>query len=569
LSEPQRHPFERLSRLIAVLAATLPSLLAYNVSPSPTFLNQALALALWGWLVVAAGLRHPRGMAGDGLLQSALLLTLAAIVWSGTRGSLPGSLALSGIGLIVATAVLVASGAAVHGPGGTADAYVDFSIGWAVAGALNVLVAAIQIFAPEWSDTNWIAHSGFPGRAVGNLRQPNHLSSLLMWSTIAVVALLELRRLAFRPGALLFALLIVAVVWSASRTGVVSVGLLAVWGLLDRRLSPATRRLLVAAPLMYAAAWLLMAGWARLSAHAFGGTERLAETDISASRFGIWGNTLKLIGEQPWAGVGFGDFNFAWTLTPFPGRPVAFFDHAHNLPLQLAAELGLPLAALIVGLLLAAVWRAGRLALASTGELGITRRCALAMVVMIGVHSMLEYPLWYAYFLLPAAWAFGFAVGEPARERRYRLPGLLPAAGIALVVGAVLSVADYVPVTRIFSADADTIPLEQRIARGQKSVLFAHHADYAAATVYTERYDPKPFTRAVHYLLDTRLMIAWAKTLAANGRVDEARFVADRLREFRNPGADEFFDACNNAGASPPFQCTPAARPHDWREFLR
>ena len=78
---------------------------------------------------------------------------------------------------------------------------------------------------------------------------------------------------------------------------------------------------------------------------AFGGGARLGEGDISSSRFGIWRNTLALIRAHPWLGVGFGEFNFAWTLTPFPGRPVAFFDHTHNLPLQLAVELGLPLAA--------------------------------------------------------------------------------------------------------------------------------------------------------------------------------------------------------------------------------
>jgi hypothetical protein len=33
---------------VAVAAACAPSLLAFNVSPSPTFLNQSLALALWG-----------------------------------------------------------------------------------------------------------------------------------------------------------------------------------------------------------------------------------------------------------------------------------------------------------------------------------------------------------------------------------------------------------------------------------------------------------------------------------------------------------------------------------------
>src|SRR5439155_17968394 len=62
--------------------------------------------------------------------------------------------------------------------------------------------------------------------------------------------------------------------------------------------------------------------------------------------------TLTLIRMHPWAGVGFGEFNFAWTLTPFPGRPVAFFDHTHNLILQFVVELGVPLALLVLGLLL-------------------------------------------------------------------------------------------------------------------------------------------------------------------------------------------------------------------------
>ena len=105
----------------------------------------------------------------------------------------------------------------------------------------------------------------------------------------------------------------------------------------------------------------------------FGGEVQLQKSDISSSRFGIWSNTLALIAAHPWAGVGFGEFNFAWSLTPFPGRPTAFFDHTHNLPLQLAVELGLPLATLVIVLLLAALWRAWR-----AGRRGRHRRPARA-----------------------------------------------------------------------------------------------------------------------------------------------------------------------------------------------
>ena len=70
-----------------------------------------------------------------------------------------------------------------------------------------------------------------------------------------------------------------------------------------------------------------------------------------------------MIAQQPWTGVGFGEFNFAWTLTPFPDRPMAFFDHTHNLPLQLAVELGLPLAALVLAAAGWPLWRRLRNAL--------------------------------------------------------------------------------------------------------------------------------------------------------------------------------------------------------------
>ena len=557
--------------LLAALAATAPSLLAYNVSPSPTFLNQALAIALWGWFVV--GSAPASGGAGRGVaaLHLALALVLAGVCWSWGPGSLPTGLALSAIGLLAAAGVMAAAGAAAHARGDTASVFADVCTGLAVAGALNVGIAVIQVFAPELTDGDWIATSGLPGRAVGNFRQPNHLSSLLLWSAIAVVALVELERLGRRAGALLFAALVFAVVLTASRTGLVGVVLLALWALADRRLARPTRLLLLAAPVLYALAWFGMAEWARLSQHTFGGAARLAAGDISSSRFGIWQNTLALIAHQPWAGVGFGEFNLAWTLTPFPGRPVAFFDHTHNLPLQLFVELGLPLGTAVMAALLTSLWLAARLALRAEGSVGVARRAAVVMVLMIGLHSLLEYPLWYAYFLLPAGWLLGYAAGSATLPRVPGASRVLVSGGVALVVGAVLAVLDYLPVTSIYNASAGAAPLEMRIARGQRSVLFAHQADYAAATTEAGGGGLAPFDTATHFLLDTRLMLAWAKALAAHGEIDEARWVAARLREFRNPGSDDFFAPCKDAPepAKLPFQCETPQRLRDWRDLVR
>ncbi|RVT52652.1 PglL family O-oligosaccharyltransferase [Rubrivivax albus] len=559
-----------VQHLAAALAATLPSLLAYNPPPSPTLLNQALALAVWGlFAAVAAGAwRSARPAWPLGLALGGVAL---GVVGSWGPGALPSSLALSALGLLLAAAVMVAAGASARSTASAQALFAAFCWGWVVAGGVNLAIAAVQVFAPAWPDGTWLARSGLPGRAVGNLRQPNHLSSLLMWSALAVVALHQMGHWRPRPAAAMFAALVAGVVLTASRTGLVSVLLLAGWGLVDRSLARDVRRLLVAAPLLYGLAWGAMWAWAHAEGGTFGGEARLRETDISSSRFGIWANALTLIARQPWTGVGFGEFNLAWSMTPFPGRPTAFFDHAHNLPLHLLAELGLPLGGAVCVLLGWSLWRALR---AAPGQQAPWQRCAAMFALMIGVHSLLEYPLWYAYFLLPLAWVWGFALGRPVGAAEPAPTAvtarLRPGLAAVVVLAALAVVADYQRVVRIFEAPAGAAPLAQRIADGRASLLFAHHGDYAAATTGLPQPDGLgAFDDARHYLLDTRLMRAWAEALAREGRLDEARWVAARLHEFGPARAGDFFAPCADPASAPgAWVCGPPPA-LNWRALQR
>ena len=699
---------------LTLAAAGLSTLLAYNVSPSTTFFNQALALAGWGALVWALALQPAGWVAASrapslgparqpspgptlgpipgptrrltswltpslnpGLRQglrpapwSGIAPALAALALLGVGALLPWgagaqawSLVVGAAGLCAAAAVVLrAAQVAAAGPLAVPVARAFFGA-WAVVGVLHAAVALVQVFAPDLADGDWIAHSSVAGRAVGNLRQPNHLSSLMLWAAIALVGWLELQRavrqavrLGARPpvwpeaervvqqaaqwpgdglepasgtgqalnavraprslwllAAGVMALFIWAVVLTASRTGLVGVALLALWGLVDRRLSRPARALLLATPLLYAAAWWGMAWWAQASDHTFGGQQRLAEGDVSGSRFRIWADALHLIAQHPWTGVGWGNFNFAWSLTPFPQRHTAFFDHTHNLPLQLAVELGLPLALVICALLLWALWQAARRALAATGAASAAGRCALMMVLLIGLHSLLEYPLWYAYFLLPTAFAWGLALGLPAAaagasaamvtspamadtttssaaqpphagapaaaasatDDAPRPPWLRAAAGVLCVAGALFALFDYLRVAAIFEARRGAAPLEQRIEAGKRSVFFGHHAHYAAATVSdTPAQEMPAFDIATHHLLDTRLMLAWAQAYAQAGDLERARHLAQRLREFRNPASADFLAECGRArddgqpGAPSPFQCSPPSVVLSWQDFL-
>ena len=608
-----------VSQVLASAAIGLPMLLAFNLPPSSTFLNQAAALIGWGgWLTLLAAAWMPGSVwpRGSGLmaLQAAfallLLSALAAPLWAG----LPWSLALSSAGLILAAALTAQIACALQHAGLGRAAFRAFCIGLVVAGVASSGIAIVEVFAPQWADGDWIARSTIPGRAVGNMRQPNHLSSLLLWSVIGAVWLGEARVLRRGVATALALLFIFAVVLSGSRTGALGMLIFAVWGGLDRRLSRRSRALLLLAPLVYAVGWFGVSAWADLGQHAFIGETRFStKGDISSSRYGIWANTLTLIHMHPWAGVGFGEFNFAWTLTPFPGRPVAFFDHTHNLLLQFAVELGLPLAALVTAALLWALARALQQALRARDhadpDAAPMQRAAFMIVFMVLLHSLLEYPLWYAYFLLPAAFAFGLCLASPpapggifadartdtradAHAGQSVAPVSLPAppgreatrpllvAAMLLMIGGLAAVADYTRVVVIFAPPDHAAPLAQRIADGRRSWFFAHHADYAAATTSEHPAQAmRSFLRATHYLLDSRLMIAWATALNDAGDTQHARYVAQRLREFHNDGAAAFFAPCAAAAAASaattgkgeaaalPFQCLASQRSFVYEDF--
>ncbi len=572
----------RLLKLCALATAVAaPTLLAFNASPSSTLLNQLLAVFCWGAAVAAVAATNDVPLFRWGPLSGGLVLSIAAVAASATQG-FPTPLAWSAAALLATAAIVAGHGQAQPNKSGGENA---FACAVLAAGLASTLIALVQVFAPALADGDIIARSGLPGRAVGNLRQPNHLSSLLLWALIAWVPLAHAGRVAAwrldrRVAVLLGLLLVWAVVLTASRTGIVGVVLLALWGLVDRRLARWVRIALVAAPVAYLLIALVMSGWAHATGQTFGGETRLAEGDMSASRFGIWANSLALIRAQPWTGVGFGEFNFAWTLTPFPGRPVAFFDHTHNLPLQLWVELGIPLGSLVLGLLLWALVQAGVRSWRVPGDEGAGSRAAFMMVLMIGVHSLFEYPLWYAYFLLPTAWAWGYALRtpEPAKPKhelpapRFGAPVVLRLAGVLMIVGSLYALYDYWKVVAIYAPTDDAGPLSERIERGQSSIFFSHHADYAAATTTNPPSAAMAaFGTTTHSLLDTRLMLAWAQALAESGNRDKASYLAARLREFRNPAAAEFFEACNApdkmAASPPPFQCVPPPAGLTWRDF--
>lgn len=555
------------ARFVLAAAVAAPLLCAPAPVPDAVFYNQTLVFLLWGvWFALAApSIDLWRPTAVPALLAPLLLACIAFASRLHGQGSLADGLAVLGAcGVLVA-----AAGRARH-----VDDLSAWAKGWWIAGVLSALVGAIQYFTPSWSDGWLIATNGSPGRAVGNMRQPNHLATALLCAMVWTAWLWRRGELKPWQACASIVAMTFAVAMSASRTGAVSLAVLVVWAVVDSSLPRRARRTLVLTPVVYFASWSLLAGWGRLASSHFYGADRLqSSADVSSSRFAIWSNALELIAQNPWTGVGWGNFNFAWTFTQFPDRPVAFFDHTHNLPLQLAVEIGIPATLAVTGLVAWALGRARSAWIDGAQDTGAPGRAALAMLAMLAVHSLLEYPLWYAYFLLPAAWALGLFVGAGSQNRAHGDTTAAPARTVSRWFGALVAVVamyalwDHRRIEVIFAPPAGAGSLASRIEAGQRSILFGHHADYAAVTTPPRDTRLATFRRPLHQLVDVRLLIATIEALKANARDAEALYAAQRLREFRRPDAQAYFKDCN--AAEPPWQCDTHQVPLTWRDIER
>jgi hypothetical protein len=398
---------------------------------------------------------------------------------------------------------------------------------------------------------------------------------MLLWGTIAWVGWA-----AFKPNArwrlgltaAVVALLMLVLVLSASRTGLfMGLPVLVIWGAFDRRLPAALRWLLVGTPVLALAAAGGLHLWAQASGTVVGAEARLTVEGMqSGSRLKILADAVTLIQAHP-GGVGWGEFNRAWTLTPFPERAPHFFDHPHNLFLQLIVELGWVvgggLSLAVLGLYGWSTWRAWRAPAESDVE-ALVRRAAWAIVTVVGLHSMMEYPLWYPYFLLPTLVAVALLL---VPRTAWTWPSQARAAagvvGLGMVLLTALAAYEYRKVSAIYAPSAhDERSLVQRIINGHQTFFFSRQADYAAATAL--QLSPlalQAAERASHVLIDTRLLIAWAKNLHAAGQTDKARYLVARLQEFRKADGDAWMAECD---ADPSlWHCSPPQGSYTWRDF--
>lgn len=117
--------------------------------------------------------------------------------------------------------------------------------------------------------------------------------------------------------------------------------------------------------------------------------EGLAE----GGRVQTYAATLRMIGDHPWFGVGLG--NFVWSYPSYRGDDISMWgvwDRAHSTPLELAAELGLPLTLLICLDWLVILALLGR-GLFQSQRIPSTTLAAFCTALIAVLHSAMDFSL--------------------------------------------------------------------------------------------------------------------------------------------------------------------------------
>lgn len=273
---------------------------------------------------------------------------------------------------------------------------------WACAALLGSAMGLVQYFGEAEHLGGWLHVPAYLGDAVGNLRQRNQLATLTSLGAVAVLWL-QAQGLPGRQALWLLTLLAAGNAATGSRTGLLQWLLVPALQLLWQGASR-TRRSAWSWPLLlWALGVYLLASLALPHAlAAWKGTgvdnamARMGALGGCGSRSVLWANVLHLIGQKPWSGWGWNELKYAHYMADYPGtRFCDILGNAHNLPLQLAFAFGIPAAVAALGTLLVLALRARPWRLPHEGS-----SLGWGVLAMVGLHSLLEYPLWYSPFQL-------------------------------------------------------------------------------------------------------------------------------------------------------------------------
>ncbi|MBI0395757.1 PglL family O-oligosaccharyltransferase [Acinetobacter bereziniae] len=282
-----------------------------------------------------------------------------------------------------------------------------------VAGLMTACMAIIQ-----WLDFE----SFFPfvleltaGRPFANFAQPNNMATALFLALLGCLYLFEKQKLPSLIVMMIALIILFAMVLSQSRTVWLGIIFCVVyWLIRNHKIGFRFNR-------FYAIGFTVIFVVFVLSLPLLSqvvGTSASTVMERATTgylRLPMWTHTLISIQDNPWLGYGWNQSSFSYLdALPKHDTPERYLS-SHNIILDMLVWNGIILGSLIVGY--AIYWYARFYQLANSIESII----ALMMITVVLIHAMLEFPLYYAFFLLPVAILCGIIQSEEGYGQYFKL----------------------------------------------------------------------------------------------------------------------------------------------------
>ena len=428
--------------------------------------------------------------------------------------------------------------------------------GLLVAAVISAVLGALQYLGLAREMSPWV-NQPLKGDAFANLRQRNQFASLTSLGLVAVLCWVAARakvnamtQVCWALALVLLNMLAAGVACSVSRTGAVQwalVGaLMALWAWRSLKNEAAQLKgvvwLALAAPVLVAV-WSVIMPWLALQTTGEWGASMILRVTGQAQDYAacggrrvLWSNVLALIAQHPWLGWGWGETDYAHFMTAYSSmRFCDMLDNAHDFPLHLALELGVPFALAVMAII--GVWILRR---TPWREQHPWRVMAWCLVVVLGLHSLLEYPLWYGPFQMTLGLAIGLLWAQHnAPTVKARQEGPMPVAAV-LFIGCLYAAWDFNRVGQIYrqAASRDAAYKDNPLHHAKQSWLFKNQADFAELTTQPVNEDNAASVylqaqRLMHYSPEARVVQRAIDSGQLLGHETQTQLLAQRLEDVK------------------------------------
>lgn len=486
----------RVICLACFVALACPFLFGYGTLPLTNFAGEIVSTAGFAMLLLLAA---KYGALGGEMKDLKLVLLAIAILDFATlvQYFYTGGMNSMAWATVIGYFMLAAMAAWVGASARAGQYKWHWQVGMAIGLVAGASFASLGSLAQYVSfDASWIVLSpaAETGRTFGFIRQPNHQATFLCigLASIFVLQITHPRRSTTILLFLLSPLLVFGIISTGSRTAMLEMLFITVSGFVFLRRAP-NGVLKALYPLVWAAViWGVLFVLNQHGVFDFYGNNKLHQTTSEGVgvRSEVWHQTLDLIRSRLWFGWGLLDYGAVFFLSGAAEKAGIVMVHSHNLFLQFLFAFGLPVTLVFFVLISVVLWRARHQLLMPDGLF------PFLIIGCIFIHSQVEFPLWYTYFLLPTFFSLGWLArgdgsGEsllPARPQRkllwfYSNVFKAPAKGFGVMVsvGAILVTIwinqDYYRLTPVY-APGLKYDLDQRLEVASKVTWFQEYFQY-------------------------------------------------------------------------------------------